>query len=137
MEQKISENKKRVVAWLYPEMIRKMENVIEINDMKNHTEFVAKATEFYIGYLSTQNATGYLSKVLVSAVQGILKETETRTANNLFRLSVELDMMMNILAVGLEVEDAELASLRKRCVQEVKKMKGRITLEDAVDFQRD
>ena len=44
-------------------------------------------------------------------MQGILKETENRNANNLFRLSVEMSMMMNILAVGLEISDDELRSL--------------------------
>ena len=127
--------KKRTAVWMYPQTIEKMDGMLEMDNAKSRSEFIEKALDFYMGYLSSQNGTGYLSKVLVSAVQGILKETEIRTANNLFRLSVEIDMMMNILAVGLEVEDAELESLRKRCVQEVKKMKGRITFEDAVKFQ--
>ncbi|HPO77536.1 MAG TPA: hypothetical protein PLI23_10265 [Thermoclostridium caenicola] len=44
-------------------------------------------------------------------------------------------MMMHLLAVTLEITDEELHRLRGRCVAEVKRTKGKIRLEDAVDFQ--
>ena len=113
-----------------------MEDIIESENMKNHTEFIEKAIDFYIGYLNSQDSTTYLSKILLDALQGILKETENRNANNLFRLSVEMSMMMNILAAGLEINDEELRSLRGRCVQEVRKTRGRISMEEAVKFQQ-
>jgi predicted Kef-type K+ transport protein len=134
--EKKSELKERVVAWLYPEMIEKMNNLMENNNMRNHTEFVEQAVNFYIGYLSAQDSTMYLSKIILGAIQGVLKETENRQSNNLFRLSVEMSMMMNILAAGLEIGDEDLRKLRGRCVNEVKKTKGRISMEDAVKFQQ-
>ena len=124
------------MAWLYPEMIEKMNNLMENNNMRNHTEFVEQAVNFYIGYLSAQDSTMYLSKIILGAIQGVLKETENRQSNNLFRLSVEMSMMMNILAAGLEIGDEDLRKLRGRCVNEVKKTKGRISMEDAVKFQQ-
>ena len=135
MEKK-SELKERVVAWLYPEMIEKMNNLMENNNMRNHTEFVEQAVNFYIGYLSAQDSTMYLSKIILGAIQGVLKETENRQANNLFRLSVEMSMMMNILAVGLEISDEDLRKLRGRCVNEVKRTRGKISMEEAVKFQQ-
>lgn len=136
MKQKSNENKKRVVAWLYPEMIENMNNLMENHGMKNQTEFVEKAVDFYIGYLGSQNATTYLSKILLEAIAGTLKENENRQSANLFRLSVEMSMMMNILAAGLEISDEDMRKLRGRCVQEVKRNKGRINMEDAVKYQQ-
>lgn len=136
MKQKSNENKERVVAWLYPEMIENMNNLMENHGMKNHTEFVEKAVDFYIGYLGSQNATTYLSKILLEAIAGTLKENENRQSANLFRLSVEMSMMMNILAAGLEISDEDMRKLRGRCVQEVKRNKGRINMEDAVKYQQ-
>ena len=89
-----------------------------------------------MGYLASENTTGYLSKVLVSAIQGTLRETENRNSSNLFRLSVEMSMMMNILAAGLEISDDDLRKLRGRCINEVKKTRGKINMEDAVKFQQ-
>lgn len=136
MKQKSNENKERVVAWLYPEMIENMNNLMENHGMKNHTEFVEKAVDFYIGYLGSQNATTYLSKILLEAIAGTLKENENRQSANLFRLSVEMSMMMNILAAGFEISDEDMRKLRGRCVQEVKRNKGRINMEDAVKYQQ-
>jgi hypothetical protein len=48
---------------------------------------------------------------------------------------VEISMMMHLLAATLEVTDEELHRLRGRCVVEVKKTKGKIRLDDAVEFQ--
>ncbi|WP_313180831.1 hypothetical protein [Lacrimispora sp.] len=130
-----SDLKQRITVWLYPEMIANMELLMEANNMKNHTEFVSKAVDFYIGYLETQNGTAFLSQTLLGVIQGTLQNTESRVANNLFRLSVEISMMMHLLATTLEVSDEELHRLRGRCVAEVKRTRGKIRLDDAVDFQ--
>ena len=131
-----SKAKKRTAVWLYPETIEKMDGLIERDNCKSRSEFIDKALNFYMGYLVSEDTTGYLSKILISAMQGILKETENRNANNLFRLSVEMSMMMNILAAGLEISDEELRSLRGRCVQQVKKTRGKVSMEEAIKFQQ-
>ena len=133
---KNTEKKARVNAWLQPQMIAKMESLISLHSMKNHTEFIEMAVDFFIGYLSTQDATTFLSKVLVGAIDGTMKQTENRHSNNLFRLSVEMSMMMNLIAVGMEVEDEQVQKLRGRCIREIKNNKGKITVEDAIEYQR-
>ena len=131
-----STSKKRTAVWLYPETIEKMDSLLEGDNCKSRSEFIGKALNFYMGYLVSEDTTGYLSKILISAMQGIMKETENRNASNLFRLSVEMSMMMNILAAGLEISDEELRSLRGRCVQQVKKTRGKVSIEEAVKFQQ-
>lgn len=128
--------KQRVTAWLYPEMIADMELLMAANDMKNHTEFVSKAVDFYIGYLGSKSSTTFLSQTLLSSIQGTLQNTENRVASNLFRLSVEISMMMHLLAANLDITEDELRRLRGRCVSEVKKTRGKITLDEAIEFQQ-
>ena len=128
--------KKRTAVWLYPETIEKIDNLLEKDNCKSRSEFIDKALNFYIGYLVSEDTTGYLSKILISAMQGTLKETENRNSSNLFRLSVEMSMMMNILAAGLEINEEELHSLRGRCVQQVKKTRGKVSMEEAIKFQQ-
>jgi hypothetical protein len=128
--------KKRTAVWLYPETIGKMDSLLERDNCKSRSEFIDKALNFYMGYLVSEDTTGYLSKILISAMQGTLKETENRNSSNLFRLSVEMSMMMNILAAGLEINEEELHSLRGRCVQQVKKTRGKVSMEEAIKFQQ-
>jgi hypothetical protein len=113
-----------------------MDAILKSDNAKSRSEFIEKALQFYMGYLTSENATEYFSKVLVSAMQGLLRETENRNSGNLFRLSVEMSMMMNILAAGLEISEEDLRKLRGRCVNEVKKTRGKISMEDAVKFQQ-
>ena len=131
-----SSAKKRTAVWLYPETIEKMDSLLERDNCKSRSEFIDKALNFYMGYLVSEDTTGYLSKILISAMQGTLKETENRNSSNLFRLSVEMSMMMNILAAGLEINEEELHSLRGRCVQQVKKTRGKVSMEEAIKFQQ-
>ena len=121
--------------WLYPETMKRMDEMLEKDNVKNRSEFIEKALQFYMSYLNSEGATEYLSKVIVAAMQGLLRETESRHSGNLFRLSVEMSMMMNILAAGLEISDEDLRKLRGRCVNEVKKTKGKISIEEALKFQ--
>ena len=54
----------------------------------------------------------------------------------LFKLAVKLDMVMNVLAAGMEIPEEDLERLRGRCVREVKSTNGSVTLKDAVDYQK-
>lgn len=123
--------------WLYPETYQKMDRNIEVADCKNRSNFIEKAIDFYVGYLTSQNTTTYLPKILLEAIAGTLKENENRQSAILFRLSVEMSMLMNIFAVDLEISDEDMQTLRGRCVNEVKRNKGRINMEDAIKYQQE
>lgn len=128
-------NKERTAIWLYPETMDRLDGWLEKDNCKSRSEFVEKALSFYMGYLGTEDTSSYLSKALLSSIQGILQKMENRLASNLFRLAVEISMMMHLLATTLKITDEELRRLRGRCVAEVKRTKGKIQLEDAVAFQ--
>lgn len=128
-------NKKRTAIWLYPQTIERLDSWLEKDNCKSRSEFVEKALSFYMGYLGTEDTSQYLSKALLTSIQGTLQKTENRVGSNLFRLSVEISMMMHLLATTLSITDEELRRLRGRCVADVKKTKGKIRLDDAVEFQ--
>ena len=44
-------------------------------------------------------------------------------------------MVMNLLAAAMEIPEARLRELRVRCIENVKKTNGSITMDDAVDYQ--
>lgn len=95
-----------------------------------------KAIRFYAGYLSGQEAAAYLPPALAQVLRGTVRDTENRICRLLFKQAVELDMVMNVLAAGMEIDSEQLDSLRGRCVQNVKKTNGSVTLEDAVSYQK-
>ncbi|MFI3327040.1 MAG: hypothetical protein R3Y35_12855 [Clostridia bacterium] len=129
------ENKQRSAIWLYPSTYEKIDKNLENGDSDNRSQFIENATDFYVGYLNTNNATSYLSEMVQGVIKGTLRSNENRVANNLFRLSVEISVMMNIMAFGLEISEDQLRQTRARCIEEIKRNRGRVALEDAIEHQ--
>lgn len=57
-------------------------------------------------------------------MRGTVQDSENRIARLLFKLAVEVNMMMNVLAAGMEISDEDLKTLRARSVREVKQTNG-------------
>ena len=131
-----AEVKTRIPVWLYPSTLEVMDRAAETAGCKSRSEYLEKAALFYAGYVSGQDATAYLPPALASVLRGTVQDTENRICRLLFKLAVELDMVMNVLAAGMEISDDALHGLRGRCVQNVKKTSGSVTLDKAVEYQR-
>ena len=141
MEQKnksgagVSEIKTRIPLWLYPSTLGTVDQVMVRDNCKSRSEFIENAIRFYAGYLSGEEAVDFLPAALVSALRATVERSEYRISRLLFKLAVEQDMMMNVLAAGLEINAEALDDLRGRCVQNVKRTSGTITFKDAVKYQ--
>ena len=51
-------------------------------------------------------------------------------------LSIELAMTMHVSAANFRVDEDTLARLRGKCVNEVKRLNGKISFDDAVRYQK-
>ena len=119
-----------------PETQQLVKEMCPRNNCSTQNEFIEKAIRFYAGYVSGQEAVAYLPPALASVLRGTVQDTENRICRLLFKLAVELDMVMNVLAAGMEIPEEQLRSLRERCVQNVKRTSGSVTLDAAVRYQR-
>ncbi len=119
-----------------PETQQLVKDMCPRDNCSTQNEFIEKAIRFYAGYVSGQEAIAYLPPALASVLRGTVLDTENRICRLLFKQSVELDMLMNVLAAGMEIPEEQLRSLRERCIQNVKKTSGSVTLDNAVRYQR-
>ena len=119
-----------------PETQQLVKEMCPRDNYRTQNEFIEKAIRFYAGYVSGQDTTAYLPPALASVLRGTVQDTENRICRLLFKLAVEQDMVMNVLAAGMEIPDEQLRALRGRCIQDVKKTSGSISLDDAVRYQR-
>ena len=126
------EEKVRFQARVSPETERKMEIAMPNANCKSRNEFVERAICFYSDYITSQEVTNFLAPILVSTLRATIKGSEDRISRLLFKLTVEISMMMNVLAAGLEINESQLDDLRWRCVQNVKKTNGSITFKDTL-----
>lgn len=117
------------------EMLEEIKGSMKRANCSSRSEFVNKAVRFYLGYLETAENGSTLFPVLDNALDGRMKVQETRLSRILFKLAVEVAIMSHIVAGTNEVTDGQLASIRRLCVDEVKRLSGRYSMEDAVRFQ--
>lgn len=118
-----------------PETDRKIKTAMPLANCRSQNEFVEDALRFYCDYLASQDCFSVLPPMLVTAIRATVQNSEDHICRLLFKLAVEMDMMMNILAAGMDIPEEQLRTLRGRCVQEVKKTHGMISLDDAVTYQ--
>ena len=129
-------DKNKFALWMYPETLERVEKLYREDGCKSRSEFIEKAINFYCGYLTAKNYKEYFPEVIVSTVQGALDSFENRMASLMFKYAVELEMMMHVTAASFRVDEDTLSCLRGKCVNDVKKLNGRITFDDAVKYQK-
>lgn len=118
-----------------PETQALVKKLMEQDNCQTQNEFIEKAIRFYAGYVSAEEAVEFLPSALVSALRATIQNSESRIARLLFKLAVEMDMMMNILAVSMNVPADDLEKLRWQCVKNVKATNGSISYKAAQDRQ--
>lgn len=131
----MAEEKVRFQMRIDPDTDRKVKASIPLSNSRSQNEFVEKALRFYCDYLNARDCTTVLPPVYLSALKATIQMTEDRISRLLFKLAVEMDMVMNVLAYGMEISDETLNDLRSHCVQNVKKTNGSVSLKQAIRFQ--
>jgi hypothetical protein len=133
----MEEQKRKFAWWVRPSTLDLVGEMYRGDNCKSRAEFIEKAVLFYSGYLAHSKNKAYLPQVLVSTFKGMLDSYEDRQAALLFKLAVEIAMMLHVTAATNEIDADTLSRLRGRCVQEVKALCGAISLDGAVRFQNE
>ena len=130
------ENKKKFALWVYPNTLEKVEEIYRSDDCESKSEFIEKAIQFYIGYLQSADKKGYLPSVVTSTLKSIVAESDNRQNRMIFKLAVEIAIMQNLMASLNEIDPLSMERLRGECVQEVKRLSGGFSFEDALTWQK-
>lgn len=131
----MEENKRKFALWAYPDTLDAVEKVYRKDNCHSKSELIEKAINFYIGYICSADKSDYLPNVVVSTMQGTMDAFEDRIAGLLFKMAVELSMILHVTAATNDIEEETLSRLRGMCVAEVKHLRGSVRMEDAVKYQ--
>ena len=132
-------NKEKQAVWLYPETKELMVSHLLAANAKSQSEFIEKAIKFYAGYLdcSSDNASEYLSAVVSTVMDGIVKGSEQRISRALFKLAVESAIQSHILAAVTDVDESDVGKLYGMCVDDVRKINGIIDFRSAYKYPKE
>ncbi len=118
------------------ELLRRVDEAMSKTSARSRSEFISDALEFYIAWLHSEETGKVLTPALESVISGRIGDTENRIARVLFKQSVELAMLMHVVAATHSIRPEDAESLRKMCVGEVSKINGKFHFDDAVKLQK-
>ena len=117
-------------------LLRRVDEAMDKTSARSRSEFISDALEFYIAWLHSEETGKVLTPALDSVISGRIGDTENRIARVLFKQSVELAMLMHVVAATHSIRPEDVESLRKMCVGEVSKVNGKFHFDDAVKLQK-
>lgn len=128
--------KVKFLLWAFPDSLELVRNTYKKANCRSQSEFIEKAIQYYAGRVNAEDDVSYLPNAFLSNMKGIVAENTTRQNRIIFKLAVEMAMMMNILASMQDIDPITLQRLRGECVHEVKRLNGNFSFEDAVEWQK-
>lgn len=131
-----TEGKRKFALWIKESTLEQVRKWYRMDNCSSQSEFIEKAIQFYIGFISSDNGSDYLPKIIISTLKGIVNDSDNRISRILFKLAVEQAITMNVVAATCNISREQLEKLRGTCVSQVKRTNGAYSFEDAFDFQK-
>jgi len=128
--------KKRAAFYGETDLLKIADSYLKQADCRSRNEFINKSMRHYIAFLQKESDNEFLTPALESVLSGMLGGMEDRIARIIFKLAVELSMTMHIIAAQNEIEEETLTRLRGFCVEEVKRLNGKISFDRAWQHQQ-
>lgn len=104
---------------------------------RSPSDFVRDAIEFYVEWTKRESSEKFLTPALESVVRGIVKDSEDRTCRLLFKMAVDLNLIMRIICTDYNYSESELKDLRRESVRIVSDTNGTIHLGENTDLWHD
>lgn len=125
------ENKYRLALRTGSETKQKIDQWYAASGCHSRNQFVEQAVNFYADHLAVQS-NGSLPRAVSSALDGRLGMFEDHLSSLLYKLTVELDMVMGVLADSFELSEEEIRRRRADSVRNVKQTNGRLSFEEKI-----
>ena len=111
----VRRSKTRIPVWLYPSTLEVIDRAAEtVNCKRPQRVSGTRSTVLCRIYFRTGCHGVSPAPHSPKSCGAIVRDTENRICRLLFKLAVELDMVMNLLAAAMEIPEARLRELRVR-----------------------
>ena len=125
-----SENKQRVSLYLDKQTVKTADVFIKKKGLHSRNEFFERAVENLIADEAIKTGGDVMSEKLAKAVENVSEDNAKAISKGLFRYAVQLEMLMRVIAKTNHFTDDELEEMRREAVNNVRRTRGKIKLED-------
>ena len=136
-ENELSEENNRVRFALYTDetTLDLVEQHYKEDGCGCRSEYISKAIRYYAELHSLKDCRNVIPDIITSTLKDIVRESDNRQGRLLFKMAVELTILQNIVAASNNIDVATLERVHGICVNEVKKLNGIISFDEAVRWQ--
>jgi len=113
------------------ELISECDDYCVKNDI-SRSELIEQALKLY---LATRNLKAKRDTLVPELAECIAKASDdgiVKISKGLFRYAVEVEMLIELLADSLDIDDEDLYEIRRRAVNNVRRTRGKIKLDDLI-----
>ena len=125
-----SEDKQRVSLYLDKETVKTVDVFIKKHGYHSRNEFFETAAKNLIADSALNFGEDIMSDKLAKAIENVSEENAKAISKGLFHYAVQLEMMMRVIAKTNHFTDDELEDMRREAVNNVRRTRGKIKLED-------
>ena len=129
--------KTKTTIYMDKSLLKQINICTENYSYKSRNEFLIKAIENQIASDMIENTSDIFSEKLSQAIEKHNNNLGKRVSKGLYRYAVELSMIMHMQAWQLGITDEQIDGIRKVAMADVKKLRGKIHLEEISNFQND
>ena len=125
-----SESKQRVSLYLDKQTVKTVDMFIKKHGLHSRNEFFERAAENLIADEAIKTGGDVMSEKLAKAVENVSEDNAKAISKGLFRYAVQLEMLMRYIAQTHEFTDDELDEMRREAINNVRRTRGKIKLDD-------
>lgn len=127
----------RIGVYTNKEVLELCDNCLKDAGCESRSEFINKAVKLYASFLSSKRIEDYLLTTVLNVFNATIKDSENRMARMYFKIAVELAKLNNVIALNSNITEEEMKKLQLKCLDEVKRINGTISFEEAYKFQNE
>ena len=101
------------------------------------SDFIRDGIEFFIEWNKRKSSEKFLTPALESVMRGIVQDSDDRMGCLLYKLAVDMDMLVHLVMCDYRYSDEELQQIRQQCLRRVNDTNGRIHLGEKGTSWRD
>lgn len=113
------------------ELILECDDYCVKNDI-SRSELIEQALKLYLATRNVKAKSELLVPELAECIAKASDDGIVKISKGLFRYAVEVEMLIELLADSLDIDDEDLYEIRRRAVNNVRRTRGKIKLDDLI-----
>lgn len=116
---------------LNSELISECDDYCVKNDI-SRSELIERALKLFLATRVLSSKSDVLVPELAECIAKSSDDGIVKISKGLFRYAVEVEMLIELLADSLDIDDEDLYEVRRRAVNNVRRTRGKIKLDDLI-----